>query len=129
MASIFKTIILAATALTLLANSPMAQEKILRMPVISLPPTLGNPFGANGLPSALVWFSLFDPLVRTNEQGQLEPALALSWEAVEPTRWRFTLRDGVTFSNGEVFDAEAAAFVLSWLLRDEARGLIVANEV
>ena len=99
------------------------------MPVISLPPTLGNPFAANGLPSALVWFSLYDPLVRTNEQGELEPALALSWSAVTPTRWRFYLREGVQFSNGEPFDSGSAAFVLSWLMRDHSRGLIVANEV
>lgn len=103
--------------------------KTLRMPVISHPPALGNPFMANGLPSALVWYALFDPLVRTDENGALEPALAVSWEAVEPTRWRFQLRDGVRFSNGEVFDAVAAAFVLRWLGSDAGRGQLVASEV
>lgn len=120
---------LALICLCLFGALAVAQTKILRMPVISLPPTLGNPYGANGLPSALVWFALFDPLVRTNEQGELESALAVSWEAVEPTRWRFHLRTDVTFSNGEPFDAESAAQVLSWLMRPENRGLIVASEV
>lgn len=106
-----------------------AEYKTLRMPVISHPPALGNPFMANGLPSALVWYALFDPLVRTDENGLLEPALALSWEPVEPTRWRFQLRDGVTFSNEEVFDAEAAAAVLRWLSGPEGRGQLVAAEV
>lgn len=108
---------------------PAGVLKTLRMPVISHPPALGNPFMANGLPSALVWYALFDPLVRTDENGALEPALAVSWEAVEPTRWRFRLRDGVRFSNGEVFDAAAAAFVLRWLGGDAGRGQLVAAEV
>lgn len=125
----FRILIIGCLASLTMTSGVYAQDKILRMPVISLPPTLGNPYGANGLPSALVWFSLYDPLVRTNEQGVLEAALALSWEAIEPTRWRFKLREGVTFSNGEPFDARAASFVLSWLMQDEARGLIVANEV
>lgn len=109
--------------------SAQATEKTLRMPVISHPPALGNPYMANGLPSALMWFALFDPLVRTNAKGELEPALALSWEAVEPTRWRFALRDGVTFSNGELFNAAAAASVLRWLGSEDGRGQLVASEV
>lgn len=108
---------------------PDGGVKTLRMPVISHPPALGNPFMANGLPSALVWYALFDPLVRTDENGGLEPALAISWEPVAPTRWRFRLRDGVKFSNGEVFDAAAAAFVLRWLGSDAGRGQLVAAEV
>ncbi|MBT6962025.1 MAG: hypothetical protein HN793_14215 [Rhodospirillaceae bacterium] len=110
-------------------TSALAIEKTLRMPVISHPPALGNPYMANGLPSALMWFALFDALVRTNEKGELEPALAVSWEVVEPTRWRFVLRDGVTFSNGEPFNASAAASVLRWLGSDEGRSQLVASEV
>jgi peptide/nickel transport system substrate-binding protein len=30
------------------------------------------------------------------------------WEEIEPNRWRFYLRDGVTFHNGERWNAEAA---------------------
>lgn len=126
--------VIAIAAMLIMSPSDPPQEqtpasKTLRMPVISHPPALGNPFMANGLPSALVWFALFDPLVRTDESGVLEPALAVSWEAVEPTRWRFQLRDGVTFSNGEIFNADAAATVLRWLGSDEGKGQLVAAEV
>ena len=31
-----------------------------------------------------------------------------SWEQIEPNRWRFTLRDGVKFHNGEEWNAAAA---------------------
>lgn len=36
------------------------------------------------------------------------PRLAVRWERVDPTRWRFSLRPGVTFHNGEVWNAQAA---------------------
>jgi peptide/nickel transport system substrate-binding protein len=38
------------------------------------------------------------------------PHLATSWERPEPTRWRFKLRPGVTFHNGEPWNAQAAKF-------------------
>lgn len=38
---------------------------------------------------------------------KLQPQLATTWRAVDDTTWRFTLRSGVTFSNGEALDAEA----------------------
>lgn len=50
-----------------------------------------------------------DPV--TNE---LVPELATSWEQVDDLTWRFTLREGVNFHNGEPFNAEAAAYVLNY---------------
>ena len=38
------------------------------------------------------------------------PALAESWETPEPTRWRFHLRKGVKFHNGEDFTADDVVF-------------------
>lgn len=38
---------------------------------------------------------------------QLQPQFATEWRAVDDHTWRFTLRSGVTFSNGEALDAEA----------------------
>ena len=37
--------------------------------------------------------------------GSLMPRLAESWEAVDEDTWKFTLRDGVTFSDGSTLDA------------------------
>lgn len=39
----------------------------------------------------------------------LKPRLATSWEDMGGGTWRFTLRDGVTFSDGSAFDAEDVA--------------------
>jgi len=45
-------------------------------------------------------------LIRAPDMS-LQPQLATSWRAVDDLTWRFTLRDGVTFANGEKLDAEA----------------------
>ncbi len=37
-----------------------------------------------------------------------------SWSQVDPHRWRFKLREGVTFHNGEPWNAAAAKFGLDW---------------
>jgi len=49
---------------------------------------------------------VYDPLVRRNKNLALEPALATSWEIIEPTRWRFHLRQGVKFHEGQAFNAD-----------------------
>ncbi|MBB6486292.1 ABC transporter substrate-binding protein [Rhizobium lusitanum] len=58
---------------------------------------------------------VFDPLVRRNKNLQLEPALATSWEVIEPTRWRFKLRQGVKFHEGQPFNADD---VVATILRE-----------
>ena len=40
--------------------------------------------------------------------------LATSWEQTNPTTWRFKLREGVKFHNGDPLDAEGAAFGLNY---------------
>lgn len=59
---------------------------------------------------------IFDGLLRFNPEGQMEPALAISWNRIDPTRMRFRLRQGVTFHNGEPFDAKAVKFTIEQLL-------------
>ena len=49
---------------------------------------------------------VYEGLVRYNDELQVEPALAASWEFVDPTRVRFHLREGVTFHNGNPFTAD-----------------------
>ena len=42
----------------------------------------------------------------TPSELKIEPALAKSWEIVSPTVWRFKLRQGVKFHNGDPFTAD-----------------------
>jgi len=56
--------------------------------------------------------NLFEPLVSISETQAIEPQLAIGWERRDEMTFRFTLRRGVTFHNGESFDAEAVRFSL-----------------
>ncbi len=64
--------------------------------------------------------SIFDGLVMRDEQLNLKPGLATSWEVLDQgMRLRFKLREGVTFHNGEPFNAEAVKFTMERLLGPE----------
>ena len=53
---------------------------------------------------------VYEPLVKYQADGSVKPWLAKSWtHSADGKVWTFTLRDDVTFSNGEAFDAHAAA--------------------
>ena len=60
------------------------------------------------------WGALYDGLVgnnpATNEVN--DEGLLYGWERPDATTWIFKVREGVTFHNGEVFDAAAAAFTI-----------------
>src|SRR5687768_17679878 len=49
---------------------------------------------------------VFEGLVARDRDLKIIPALAESWEIPEPTRWRFNLRKGVKFQNGDPFTAD-----------------------
>jgi peptide/nickel transport system substrate-binding protein len=76
--------------------------------------TLGDPVMGINFSEHKVSKSMFEPLLfdydaRTGERG-LRPMLATSWELVDDNRWRFYLREGVTFHNGNPFNAAAVKF-------------------
>jgi peptide/nickel transport system substrate-binding protein len=63
---------------------------------------------------------VFESLVDVDAQGKAVPGLALSWKPVGDLAWEFTLRRGVTFHNGEAFNADTVLFNLDRMFR---RGL------
>jgi peptide/nickel transport system substrate-binding protein len=64
---------------------------------------------------------VYEPLVRRALDLSLEPSLATSWEVVAPDRWRFTLRQGVTFHNGNPFTADDVVASIQRLIHPDAR--------
>lgn len=54
--------------------------------------------------------NIFEGLVRMDADYGIVPALATEWEFESPNTWRFTLRDGVTFHDGQPFDANAVKY-------------------
>ena len=55
---------------------------------------------------------LFDGLVRMNEAMEPQPALAESWQVIDPETYIFKLRTGVKFHNGREMTAEDVKFSL-----------------
>jgi peptide/nickel transport system substrate-binding protein len=54
--------------------------------------------------------NVYEGLTKRDKELKIIPGLAESWEMVEPTRWRFHLRKGVKFHNGEDFTADDVVF-------------------
>ena len=54
--------------------------------------------------------NIYDPLVRRDRDLKIEPALAESWEQPNPRTWRFHLRHGVKFQEGQPFTADDVVF-------------------
>ena len=67
-----------------------------------------------------VHINVFDYLVFRNADGDLEPGLALTWEPVSDTAWRFELREGVVFHDGTPFTGEDVKFTFERVANDSS---------
>jgi len=56
---------------------------------------------------------------KDRKTSEFVPWLAERWQRVNPTTWRFFLRRGVRFHNGEPFNAAAVKFTYDRILKDE----------
>ncbi len=54
--------------------------------------------------------AVYEGLVRRGPDLKIEPCLATSWETLDPLHWRFHLRKGVKFHEGEDFTADDVVF-------------------
>ncbi|TMH61807.1 MAG: ABC transporter substrate-binding protein, partial [Betaproteobacteria bacterium] len=52
----------------------------------------------------------YEGLTRYTKNYQIEPCLAVSWEQLSDTHWRFKLRQGVKFHDGSPFTADDVVF-------------------
>ena len=98
-----------AAAIIGLAMSTAAAGVTVRIATAFDPQTM-DPHALALLYHSRVVYQVYESLVTRDEKFGLEPALALSWEAVEPKLWRFRLRPGVVFHDGTSFTVEDAMF-------------------
>ncbi len=85
--------------------------------VIALPndPTSLFPPRAADVTASNAARSLFNSLVRLSATNEIVPDLAESWEISDDgMQYTFKLRQGVTFHNGEVFDADSVAATVQY---------------
>ena len=71
-----------------------------------------HPHEATDVYSRRMIANIFDRLIETDEQLNIVPGLAESWEQVSPTELKFTLRKGVKFQNGEELTSEDVKYTL-----------------
>ncbi|MDR2981575.1 MAG: ABC transporter substrate-binding protein [Puniceicoccales bacterium] len=57
-----------------------------------------------------IMMNVSDALVRFAADGSMAPGLALEWKEIDEKTWQFKLREDVTFSNGESFNADAVVY-------------------
>ena len=77
---------------------------------------------------------IFDTLVTSDENGRVQPSLALSWQATGNQGWRFRLRRGVKFHDGTPLTAEVAAASLrfanpSWNISADGDSVIIERDI
>ncbi len=96
-----------AAGLTLATTAVSAQT--LTVGVRGGPESLDPHYSALG-PHAEAAKHIYDTLVWSGDDLQLEPGLALSWTPLDDVTWEFKLRDGVKFHDGSDFTAEDVKF-------------------
>ena len=65
-----------------------------------------HPHNVNDVYSRRIVANVFDRLIETNENLEIVPGLAESWEQIDPLTLKFNLRKGVKFQNGDELTSE-----------------------
>jgi peptide/nickel transport system substrate-binding protein len=107
----FKKLLTAAATSALILGAGFAEAKTFRYAfqgdLNALDPqTLNETFTLGALGNVM------EGLTKRDKDLKIIPGLAERWEVAEPTRWRFYLRKGVKFHNGEDFTADDVVFTL-----------------
>ena len=99
----------AAAALLSPALAPDAEAKTLRFAFQGELKSV-DPYQINESFSLSVGLAVYEGLVRRGPDMKIEPCLAASWELLDPLHWRFHLRHGVKFHEGQDFTADDVVF-------------------
>jgi len=73
-------------------------------------PQTADPYSQNEGLTNMFAQSVHDTLVMRDNSLRLVPGLAVSWQQVNATTWRFNLRKGVRFHDGSPFSADDVVF-------------------
>jgi peptide/nickel transport system substrate-binding protein len=94
-----------------LTNPVLAADKTLTVGASVFPDSLRS--GTSSYASLSLLEQTNDPLLARDNKGDLHPALATSWEPIDPTTMRFHLRQGIKFSDGGDFTADDVVFTIN----------------
>jgi peptide/nickel transport system substrate-binding protein len=107
------TLIRASIAAALLSTcASLALAQTLTIGVRGGPDSIDPHFTATGT-HAEALKHLYDTLTWSGDGLEIEPRLATSWKAVDPTTWEFKLRSGVKFHDGSDLTSEDVKFSIA----------------
>ena len=95
--------------------APTGDPGRVTIAVTTEPSTL-DPQAVNDRSSRVVTANLFESLLGRDASTALVPVLATGYEAFDDDTWRFSVREGVTFHDGQALDAQAVADALNRML-------------
>ncbi|MCR4265236.1 ABC transporter substrate-binding protein [Nitratireductor sp. ZSWI3] len=103
-----------------LACSPLALESamakdLLVIDLVNEPSSL-DPHRQWNPDSYYVYRNIFDNLLTRNDAGEIVPQIATEWRNASDTEVVFTIRDDVTFHNGEKLTAQDVAFSINRII-------------
>ncbi len=105
------------------------RAETFRLATASVPESWGNPYGSTSNTRLPLQSAVFDPLTRVNAAGVLMPWLVEKWQRANPTTWQLSLRENVTFSNGEIFNATAVVEALVFLKSEAGQREPIGREL
>jgi peptide/nickel transport system substrate-binding protein len=117
--------------IALLALPAVAMAKTDLVVVTDAPPKSMNPHAFSSDANLSYMSNFFDGLLqRPAPDGKLSPALAESWERLDAVTWKFNLRKGVKFHNGNAFTAADVKFTFERMKDPQYSKLLnIANSI
>jgi peptide/nickel transport system substrate-binding protein len=108
-----------ATAAPTEAVAESTSERVLNVGLRELVTSFDYPYDW-AIVATWIHSNIGDCLVwRDRETAEFIPWLAESWENVDNTTWTMKLKEGITFHNGEPFNAEAVKYTIERIQADE----------
>jgi peptide/nickel transport system substrate-binding protein len=101
----------ALASLPLAAHAQSKKGTLVMGMALEPAPGLDPTGGAAAAIGEITLYNIFETLTKINSDGSVTPLLAESWEiSPDLTTYTFRLRKGVTFQNGEPFNANTVKF-------------------
>ncbi len=114
-------------ALALMTVQPLAlfaQADDELMVLIPVDFTSFDPNTVSAQPTTNIFQNVVETLV---ERDGTTPMLAESWELLDDVTWQFSLREGVSFTNGEPFNADVVKFSIERIMREDNENSAALN--
>ncbi|WP_432738297.1 ABC transporter substrate-binding protein [Maridesulfovibrio sp. FT414] len=106
-----KRLAVVASLVAMLMLPSLAMAKADLTIATDAPPKSMNPHAYSSDANYSYMSNFFDGLLqRPGADGKLAPALATEWERIDGLTWKFKLRKGVKFHNGNAFNADDVKF-------------------